>query len=205
MLGQPLSMLAPEVIGFNWKANRARASPPPTWCLPSRRCCAKKAWSANSWSFYGPGLDHLSLADRPPSPIWRPNMARHAASSRLTPRHSIISTPPGAGARVALIEKYAKASGHVAHGEGARARIHRYDRPRSFQRRSVARRPKRPEGRVALEDMGATFETSLANEYKKPGGLGARFPVEGENYDLGHGDVVIAAITSCTNTSTPAC
>jgi len=51
--------------------------------------------------------------------------------------------------------------------------------------------------------MSSTFETSLANEYKKAGGLGPRFPVQDANFDLGHGDVVIAAITSCTNTSNP--
>jgi aconitate hydratase len=63
--------------------------------------------------------------------------------------------------------------------------------------------PKRPEGRVALEEIGKAFETALAGEYKKEGGLGPRHKVEGTNYDLGHGDVVIAAITSCTNTSNP--
>jgi aconitate hydratase len=63
--------------------------------------------------------------------------------------------------------------------------------------------PKRPEGRIALENIGSGFATSLENEYKKTTGQTTRYAVEGEDYDLGHGDVAIAAITSCTNTSNP--
>jgi aconitate hydratase len=63
--------------------------------------------------------------------------------------------------------------------------------------------PKRPEGRVALSAVGTGFRTALESEYGKAGETLERFPVEEKNFDLGHGDVVIAAITSCTNTSNP--
>ncbi|MGN6465717.1 MAG: aconitate hydratase AcnA, partial [Rhizobiaceae bacterium] len=63
--------------------------------------------------------------------------------------------------------------------------------------------PKRPEGRVSLEDIPAAFEKAMDSEYKKAAEISKRYAVEGEGYDLGHGDVVIAAITSCTNTSNP--
>ena len=63
--------------------------------------------------------------------------------------------------------------------------------------------PKRPEGRVALSAAKAGFLSALETEYKKPGEAGKRDAVAGETFDLGHGDVVIAAITSCTNTSNP--
>jgi aconitate hydratase len=63
--------------------------------------------------------------------------------------------------------------------------------------------PKRPEGRVSLDAIKTGFETALAGEYKKPNALSERYKVDGRGYDLGHGDVVIAAITSCTNTSNP--
>ena len=63
--------------------------------------------------------------------------------------------------------------------------------------------PKRPESRASLSDVGSAFLGALATEYKKEDGLGQRYGVEGESFDLGHGDVVIAAITSCTNTSNP--
>jgi aconitate hydratase len=63
--------------------------------------------------------------------------------------------------------------------------------------------PKRPEGRVALGAAGAGFLSALETEYGKAGEARKRFPLEGKNFDLGHGHVVIAAITSCTNTSNP--
>src|SRR5258708_9891653 len=63
--------------------------------------------------------------------------------------------------------------------------------------------PKRPEGRVALPAVSEGFATAMANEYKKTAEASQRYAVEGRDFDLGHGDVVIAAITSCTNTSNP--
>ncbi len=63
--------------------------------------------------------------------------------------------------------------------------------------------PKRPEGRVALGSVGAGFKTALETEYRKSADAQTRYKVEGKDFDLGHGDVVIAAVTSCTNTSNP--
>src|SRR5262249_50250351 len=63
--------------------------------------------------------------------------------------------------------------------------------------------PKRPEGRVALPSVSTGFATAMTSEYKKGGDSSHRYPVDSRDFDLGHGDVVIAAITSCTNTSNP--
>jgi aconitate hydratase len=63
--------------------------------------------------------------------------------------------------------------------------------------------PKRPQDRVALKAVKTEFAVSMDKEFKKPTEIGKRVPVEGRKHDLGHGDVVIAAITSCTNTSNP--
>src|SRR6185295_56814 len=63
--------------------------------------------------------------------------------------------------------------------------------------------PKRPQDRVLLTDAKPRFITALGTEFKKEGEVIRRVPVEGRDFDLGHGDVVIAAITSCTNTSNP--
>ncbi|KAG1651439.1 Aconitate hydratase A [Nymphon striatum] len=64
--------------------------------------------------------------------------------------------------------------------------------------------PKRPEHRIALENVGKGYQESFVSEYKKTAGeLDKRHAVEGEDFDLGNGDVAIAAITSCTNTSNP--
>src|SRR5437763_17215331 len=62
---------------------------------------------------------------------------------------------------------------------------------------------KRPQDRVTLKGAGEGFAKVMADEFRKSDELARRFPVEGANFDLGHGDVVIAAITSCTNTSNP--
>ncbi len=63
--------------------------------------------------------------------------------------------------------------------------------------------PKRPEGRIDLESVGKGFVTAMETDYNKAVEISRRVKVEGRNFDLGHGDVVIAAITSCTNTSNP--
>jgi aconitate hydratase len=63
--------------------------------------------------------------------------------------------------------------------------------------------PKRPQDRVPLKDVKVGFAGSLDKEFGKAAQAAERFPVEGRKHDLGHGDVVIAAITSCTNTSNP--
>jgi len=63
--------------------------------------------------------------------------------------------------------------------------------------------PKRPQDRVLLTEAKPAFEKAMGTEFKKPNDRAARYVVEGTNYDIGHGDVVIAAITSCTNTSNP--
>ncbi|MBO0237000.1 aconitase family protein, partial [Vibrio parahaemolyticus] len=63
--------------------------------------------------------------------------------------------------------------------------------------------PKRPQDRVLLDAAKAGFADAMGKEFKKAADIASRFPVEGTNIDNGHGDVVIAAITSCTNTSNP--
>jgi aconitate hydratase len=63
--------------------------------------------------------------------------------------------------------------------------------------------PKRPEGRIALEGIASGFAKRLKTNTRSPASSTNRYQVEGEDYDLGHGDVAIAAITSCTNTSNP--
>src|ERR1044072_3981938 len=63
--------------------------------------------------------------------------------------------------------------------------------------------PKRPQDRVLLKEVKNAFANAMEKEFNKGNEAGKRFPVEGRKHDIGHGDVVIAAITSCTNTSNP--
>ncbi len=203
MLGQPLSMLAPEVIGFRLTSAPREGVTATDVVLTITQMLRKKGVVGKFVEFFGPGLDHLSLADR----ATIANMApEYGATCGFFPVDdetlAYLKTSGRSPARVALVEKYAQAQGML---RTSRSEEPEFTDTVELDLATVVPSlagPKRPEGRVALEDMGKTFEAALISEYKKDG-LGARFPVEGTNYDLGHGDVVIAAITSCTNTSNP--
>jgi aconitate hydratase len=105
--------------------------------------------------------------------------------------------------RITLVEEYAKAQGMFrASGSPDPVFTDTLELDLASVVPSMAG-PKRPEGRIALTDVAAGFAKALDTEYKKPGEIGLRAPVKGRDFDIGHGDVVIAAITSCTNTSNP--
>jgi aconitate hydratase len=172
-----------------------------------RRCCARRAWSASLSSSIGPALAHLSLADRRRSPTWRPNMARPAASSRSIAETVAYLKGTGRDLRhsIALVEKYAKAQGMWLHTPiVGRPGLHRHAVARPGRPSSVARRPEASAGPGGTRSAAAAgFAKVMADEYKKTAKRAAlRFKARFD-FDLGHGDVVIAAITSCTNTSNP--
>jgi aconitate hydratase len=204
MLGQPLSMLLPEVIGFKLFGALRPGITATDLVLTVTQLLRKKGVVGKFVEFYGPGLDHLSLADR----ATIANMApEYGATCGFFPVDSetiaYLTTSARTPARVALVEAYAKAQGLL------RTRstpdpffTETLDLDLASIEPSMAG-PKRPEGRVALGAVGGSFGTALESEYKKPGEAGKRFSVEGKDFDIGHGDVVIAAITSCTNTSNP--
>jgi len=204
MLGQPLSMLAPEVIGFKLTGRPKDGVTATDVVLTVTQLLRKKGVVGKFVEFYGEGLNHLSLADR----ATIANMApEYGATCGFFPIDAetldYLKNSGRAASRLALVEVYAEAQGLLRHKHSADPE---FTDTISLDLAEVVPSlagPKRPEGRVALEQVGSTFKTALTEEYKKTGDLARRFPVEGANYDLGHGDVVIAAITSCTNTSNP--
>src|SRR5262249_24423338 len=106
-------------------------------------------------------------------------------------------------ATVALVKAYAKAQG-LYRSKGTQDPI--FTDMLKLDLNSVEpwiAGPKRPQDRGLLKEAKASFIESLDTEFGKPGESGKRVQVSGRNHDLGHGDVVIAAITSCTNTSNP--
>ena len=105
--------------------------------------------------------------------------------------------------RIALVEAYSKAQGMWRDGDGADLVFTDTLELDLGDVVPAMAGPKRPEGRVPLEGIAAGFASAMEADYKKPGQLANRYAVEGTDYDLGHGDVAIAAITSCTNTSNP--
>ncbi|MBN9602839.1 MAG: aconitate hydratase AcnA [Afipia felis] len=203
MLGQPLSMLLPDVVGFKLKGKMKEGVTATDLVLTVTQMLRKQGVVGKFVEFYGPGLDHLSVADK----ATIANMApEYGATCGFFPVDKsaldYLKTSGRKADRVALVEKYAKAQGLFRTAASADP---------VFTEKLVLdlgdvvpslAGPKRPEGRVALPTVAEGFSVAMANEYKKSDAT-ARFPVEGKKFDLGHGDVVIAAITSCTNTSNP--
>jgi aconitate hydratase A / 2-methylisocitrate dehydratase len=154
--------------------------------------------------FFGPGLDHLSVAATAPIANMAPE---YGATCGFFPVDAAtldyLKTSGRASARVALVTAYAKAQGLF---RTAKSVDPVFTETLILDLADVVPSmagPKRPEGRIALPAVAEGFATALAGEYKKPADGDARYPVDNRKFDLGHGDVVIAAITSCTNTSNP--
>jgi len=203
MLGQPLSMLLPEVIGFKLKGALKEGVTATDLVLTVTQMLRKKGVVGKFVEFFGPGLDHLSVADK----ATIGNMApEYGATCGFFPvdKETIdfLKVSGRAAPRVSLVDKYTKAQGLF---RSAKTPDPVFTETLVLDLGDVVPSmagPKRPEGRVALPAVAEGFATALAGEYKKSDGA-QRFAVEGRNHDLGHGDVVIAAITSCTNTSNP--
>ena len=204
MLGQPLSMLLPPVIGVRMTGRLREGVTATDLVLTVTQMLRKKGVVGKFVEFFGDGLDHLTLADR----ATIGNMApEYGATCGFFPIDAetlaYLATTNRSAARVALVEKYAKAQGLFRTSKAPEPVFSdTLDLDLGSVTPSMAG-PKRPEGRLPLEKVGENFASALASEYKKPGELDQRQTVEGKSFDLGHGDVVIAAITSCTNTSNP--
>ncbi|MFG1479509.1 aconitate hydratase AcnA [Xanthobacter sp. V4C-4] len=204
MLGQPISMLIPEVIGFKLDGKLKEGITATDLVLTVTQMLRKKGVVGKFVEFYGPGLDHLSLADR----ATIANMApEYGATCGFFPVDgetiAYLEETARKDSRVKLVEKYSKAQGMWR----------KKDTPDPVFTDTLEldldsvlpslAGPKRPQDRVLLSDTKSGFLTSLEGEFKKPGEADKRVPVAGTDYSVGHGDVVIAAITSCTNTSNP--
>ncbi len=204
MLGQPISMLIPEVIGFKLSGKLKEGITATDLVLTVTQMLRKKGVVGKFVEFYGPGLEHLSLADR----ATIANMApEYGATCGFFPVDSetidYLEETGRKESRVKLVEKYSKAQGMWR----------KKDTPDPVFTDSLEldldsvlpslAGPKRPQDRVLLSDAKSGFLAALEGEFKKPGEADKRVPVAGTDYTVGHGDVVIAAITSCTNTSNP--
>ena len=204
MLGQPLSMLLPEVVGFRVTGELNAGVTATDLVLTVTQMLRKLGVVGKFVEFFGPGLAHLTLADR----ATIGNMApEYGATCGFFPIDketlAYLTVSARSAERVELVEAYAKAQGLYRNKhtpDPVFTDLLELDLATVVP--SMAG-PKRPEGRVALPDVGAGFRTALGAEYKKTEDATSRFPVEDRDFTLGHGDVVIAAITSCTNTSNP--
>ena len=204
MLGQPVSMLLPEVVGFRLTGKIKEGVTATDLVLTVTQMLRKKGVVGKFVEFFGEGLENMTLADRATIANMGPE---YGATCGFFPvdRETLnyMNTTGRDEHRIELVEAYCRAQG-MWREKGAADPVFTdiLELDMGDVVPSMAG-PKRPEGRIPLENIGSGFATSLENEYKKTTGQTTRYAVEGEDYDLGHGDVVIAAITSCTNTSNP--
>ncbi|MDA4845531.1 aconitate hydratase AcnA [Hoeflea poritis] len=204
MLGQPISMLLPEVIGFRLTGKPKEGITATDIVLTVVQMLRQKGVVGKFVEFFGPGLENMTLADRATIANMGPE---YGATCGFFPVDSetinYLTMTGRAVDRLALVEEYSKAQG-MWREEGSADPV--FTDTLELDLGDVVPSmagPKRPEGRIPLEGIASGFAKSLAEEYKKTVDADKRYAVEGEDYDLGHGDVAIAAITSCTNTSNP--
>jgi aconitate hydratase len=203
MLGQPIAMLIPDVIGFKLTGQLPEGATATDLVLTCTQMLRKKSVVGKFVEFYGPGLDELALADR----ATIANMApEYGATCGFFPVDQLtldyLKLSGRDEHRIKLVEAYAKAQG-----------LWRTDVDPVFTdtleldlgtvQPSLAG-PKRPQDRVLLKDAASAFKVELTKSLGVPANdVGVKAQVAGKNYEITHGDVVIAAITSCTNTSNP--
>ncbi|WP_336293670.1 aconitate hydratase AcnA [Bartonella sp. CB169] len=204
MLGQPVSMLLPEVIGFRLTGKLKEGVTSTDLVLMVTQILRKKGVVGKFVEFFGPGLEHMTLADRATIANMAPEYGATCGFFPIDKETVRYLNMTGRDEnRIALVEAYSKAQG-MWHDEAVVDPI--FSDTIELDMEDVVPSmagPKRPEGRIALESVGQGFEKVVIEDYKKIAVQGDRYQVEGEEYMLGHGDVVIAAITSCTNTSNP--
>ncbi|WP_374443673.1 aconitate hydratase AcnA [Stella sp.] len=206
MLGQPVSMLIPEVVGFKL-TGRLREGMTATDLVLTVTQMLRKHGVVNKFvEFYGPGLDHLPLADRATIANMAPEYGATCGFfpiDRETLRY--LSFTGRDADRVALVEAYAKAQGMWRDADTPDPEFtSTLGLDLSTVEPSLAG-PRRPQDRVPLSQAAAAFAAELPKFVgsEEPGVLNKEVAAPGQNFAVKQGDVVIAAITSCTNTSNP--
>ncbi|MEM7041240.1 MAG: aconitate hydratase AcnA [Pseudomonadota bacterium] len=203
MLGQPVSMLIPEVIGFKLTGELPEGTTATDLVLTVTQMLRAKGVVGKFVEFFGPGLDHLPLADRATignmAPEYGATCGIFPVDERTIDYLKLTGREP---ARIALVEAYAKAQGMWRDSSSPDPVFtDTLELDMATVEPSLAG-PKRPQDRVLLSGAKQAFEQAL------PDLLGSSDPnanveLDGLDGELTHGDVVIAAITSCTNTSNP--
>jgi len=211
MLGQPVSMIIPEVVGFHLTGALKEGITATDLVLTVTQMLRAKGVVGRFVEFFGPGVSALSVADRATianmAPEYGATCGFFPIDSKTLDYMRLTGRPEQ---DIALTEAYCRAQGMWLE-EGADDPVFtetlRLDM--SSVEPSLAG-PKRPQDKVLLSAVDEEFRTNFTTEYGHPEAeLPERFGVEAPNadgvkHDIGHGDVVIAAITSCTNTSNPA-
>src|SRR5262245_12607280 len=202
MLGQSISMLIPEVIGFKLTGRLQEGATATDLVLTVTQMLRKKGVVGKFVEFYGPGLDGMSVEDRATIANMAPEYGATCGFFPVDAKTIDYLRATGRDpARVALVEAYCKQQG-LWRTNAEPEFTDTLELSLADVRPSLAG-PKRPQDRVVLGGVGEGFTKVMTDEFRKGGELKKRAPVADATHDIGHGDVVIAAITSCTNTSNP--
>jgi len=204
MLGQAMSMLIPEVIGVRLTGKLKPGVTATDLVLTVTEMLRKRGVVGKFVEFFGHGLDDLSLEDRATISNMSPEYGATCGffpADRETLRY--LKATGRKAERVALVEKYARAQGLFRDKKTPDPEFSDVLNLDLGSVESSLAGPRRPQDRVALSRAGQEFADALSHIFEKGNERAKRVKVERANYTLGHGDVVIAAITSCTNTSNP--
>jgi len=201
MLGQPVSMLIPEVVGFKLTGTMVEGTTATDLVLKVVQLLRAHGVVGKFVEFYGDGLDRLPLADR----ATIANMApEYGATCGFFPiDNETIRYLRNTGRdenRIALVEAYAKANGMWRGADYAPI----YTSTLGLDMGEIVPAisgPKRPQDFVALTASKSAFANEMDVTFKRP--QGKEVAVSGKDYTMSSGKVVIASITSCTNTSNP--
>ncbi|KFL25791.1 aconitate hydratase [Devosia sp. 17-2-E-8] len=202
MLGQPITMLIPEVIGFKLTGKINEGITATDLVLTVTEMLRKKGVVGKFVEFYGPGLDYLSLEDQATIANMAPEYGATCGFFPVdTDTLSYLTTSGRTADRIALVEAYSKAQGMFRETSSPDPVFtDTLELDLSAVVPSISG-PKRPQDRLVLAEAKDKFAASLVKDFAKTDD--PKVAVEGEDFSIGHGDVVIAAITSCTNTSNP--
>ncbi len=201
MLGQPISMLIPEVVGFKLDGKLAEGVTATDLVLTCVQMLREHGVVGRFVEFYGPGVANLSLADRATIANMAPEYGATCGFFGIDDKTLDYLRLTGRSEEsIALVEAYAKQQGMWFSPEDEPIFSSTLQLDMSAVVPSLAG-PKRPQDKVALPMVDELFNTDLSKVYGKSEPV--RVPVDAEGHDVGDGDVVIAAITSCTNTSNP--
>ena len=202
MLGQPVSMLIPEVVGFKLTGALNEGITATDLVLTVTQMLRAKGVVGRFVEFYGPGLDTMTLADRATianmAPEYGATCGFFPIDDKTLDYMRLTGRPDET---IALTEAYARAQGMWREADAVDPIFtDTLGLDMSTVVASLAG-PKRPQDRVSLENVDDVFNGDLSKLYNRD--AASRVAVEGAAHDIGDGDVVIAAITSCTNTSNP--
>ena len=201
MLGQPISMLIPEVVGFELTGRMMEGTTGTDLVLKVVEMLRERGVVGKFVEFYGEGLDHLPLADR----ATIANMApEYGATCGFFPIDGetlrYLRNTGREEDTLALVEAYAKENGFWRGADYAPVYTDTLHLDMGTIVPAISG-PKRPQDYVKLTDAKAAFTREMAETFKRP--MGKDVAVAGEDYTMNSGKVVIASITSCTNTSNP--